>query len=234
MGDSLCAKYDASIPQRGWGMYMQDEFDAHIQVVNCAKGGNKLSDVMAEGNAEEYFSWATIKSKLVSGDYVFVNLGYNERKSSDFTQYKADLATIYNEGRALGATVIFVTPSLDTSTNTGVPVSNSTLNVTAAMKEAAAELGATCLDMNTVIWNHYQTMSPDDDSLQIVKDTYYLSKAYLASVGITDPATQGWSAAIRNNGQDLVHMNEAGAKLLSSTIADLLAKTGLQIGKFVK
>jgi len=234
LGDSLCAKYDASIAQRGWGMYMQDEFDSHIKVVNCAKGGNKLSDVMAEENAAEYFSWATVKSKLVSGDYVFVNLGYNERKNSDFTQYKKDLATIYNEGKDLGVTVIFVTPSFDTSTNTGVEVKNSTLNVTVAMKEAAEELGATCLDLNTYIWNHYQEMSPEDNSLQIVKDTYYLSKAYLASIGITDPATQGWSAAIKNNGQDLVHMNEAGAKLLSGAIADLLAQSGLRIVRYVK
>ena len=238
MGDSMCADYTESIPQQGWGHYLKQEFDPHINATNFAVGGYRTSSVLDDTKRN---NWTEIKAQINEGDYVLMGLGYNDRHDDDYEknnrltkeEYQNNLRLLYDECTALGATMIFVTPATDLwHYEQGVGMKNCGAHVALEMKEVAEEKGAVCLDLNTVLWDSFAECS-STTSLNEAKNAYYLSKNYLAGLGI-DTSTVTWNSTVKNSGQDLVHFNDDGAKHLSNLIKGLLKESGLRLADFLK
>jgi len=76
IGDSTMAEYEESRVTRGWGMYLA-QFLSGIDVNNRGKAGSSTRSFY-EGSAY----WASVKSQLSEGDYVFIQFAHNDEKNS--------------------------------------------------------------------------------------------------------------------------------------------------------
>ncbi len=144
IGDSTVANYNASqYPFTGWGQVLQYYFDdTKISTHNRAKGGRSSRSYIEEG------SWASVLTELVSGDYVFIQFGHNDRDYSNEdrytspTDYKTYLTQYVTESRAIGAIPVLVSPMNMNST------SNVFTDYRAAMLEVAEENTVPFIDLN--------------------------------------------------------------------------------------
>jgi len=84
------------------------------------------------------------------------------------------------------------------------------------------------------LWNSYIELCGDNGYyLEEAKNKYYLSKAYLAGLGI-DTSTVTWNNGVKTVGQDLVHFNDEGAMHLNNLIKGLFRSNGVPIARFLK
>ena len=77
IGDSTAANKDTTggKQERGWGMVLQEYFDADfIQVDNHAVNGRSSKSFIDEGR------WDKVLEKLQPGDYVIIQFGHNDEK----------------------------------------------------------------------------------------------------------------------------------------------------------
>lgn len=128
IGDSTMATYDETSDKRGWGQMFNQFFTSEVQVNNRAKSGASSKSFY---NEAPY--WATVKTQIEAGDYVFIQFSHNDEKNngydgdelqalypdsviadtrgtSPFGTYKEYLGKYIDETRALDATPILVTP----------------------------------------------------------------------------------------------------------------------------
>ena len=78
IGDSTAANKDTTggKVERGWGMMLQNCFDAdHIVVDNHAVNGRSSKSVLDEGR------WDKVLEKIRPGDYVIIQFGHNDEKA---------------------------------------------------------------------------------------------------------------------------------------------------------
>lgn len=128
IGDSTMATYDETSDKRGWGQMLNQFFTSELQVNNRAKSGASSKSFY---NEAPY--WATVKTQIAAGDYVFIQFAHNDEKNNGvdgdevqaanpdsvvadtrgtapFTTYKEYLRKYVDETRALDATPVLVTP----------------------------------------------------------------------------------------------------------------------------
>jgi lysophospholipase L1-like esterase len=98
-------------PERGWGQLLPLFFRRDIQIINYARNGRSTKSFINEG------LWARVINNLKPGDYVFIQFGHNDAKSSDTTRYaeahttyRANLIKFITESRQHGAYPILITP----------------------------------------------------------------------------------------------------------------------------
>ena len=114
IGDSTVATYNASsYPQTGWGQIFQLYFDnSQIEVINKSIGGRSSRSFYEEGR------WTEVLNSLVSGDYVFIQFGHNDRdwtkpeRYTDTAAYKNYLRIYVNDTRSKGAFPVLVSPMI--------------------------------------------------------------------------------------------------------------------------
>ena len=77
IGDSTAANKDTTSgkQERGWGMMLQNQFDAaYIRVDNHAVNGRSSKSFIDEGR------WDKVLEKMQPGDYVIIQFGHNDEK----------------------------------------------------------------------------------------------------------------------------------------------------------
>lgn len=113
IGDSTMADKPnpESNPERGWGQMLPGFFDGHVIVKNFAVNGRSTKSFIDEGR------WETVRNALSPGDYVFIQFGHNDSKSTDpnrytnpYTGYRRNLVKFLREARDKGATPILFSP----------------------------------------------------------------------------------------------------------------------------
>jgi len=157
IGDSTVSSYNASqYPWTGWGQVLKYFFDSSkISVTDLAKGGRSSRSYYQDG------SWASVKSQLSSGNYVFVQFGHNDRDFTDTSRYtspdsmKHYLRIYVNESRAKGAIPVLVSP-MSMNTGTRDVFTESGNDYRGAMLAVSKELNVPFLDLNTRSYNFYQ------------------------------------------------------------------------------
>lgn len=128
IGDSTMATYDETSDKRGWGQMLNQFFTSELEVNNRAKSGASSKSFY---NEAPY--WATVKTQIEDGDYVFIQFAHNDEKNNGydgdevqaanpdsvvadtrgtapFTTYKEYLRKYIDETRALDAIPVLVTP----------------------------------------------------------------------------------------------------------------------------
>lgn len=200
LGDSLVATYygtfedadgdgtpAAGQAQTGWGQVIDKFINTdEINVTNLAESGN-----YAEG-----LYWTPFKGVLANakaGDVLLFECGYNDRNypsslGSDSARYenmKTYMELVYNEAKAVGVEVIFVTPNASVH-GTGWKAS---VQGTGHVIDKAAELGATCIDLSSASYAYYST----------TKATVDESKTYTAAnFCISDSLHSTYHGAMKN------------------------------------
>ena len=209
-GDSTVQTYKASYaPQQGWGAYLGNNLSDKITVSNHAIAGRSSKSFYDNGRLD------TILSSIKKGDYLLIQFGINDAASNKAERYAPVCGNVNNptngsfefyikkyiEGvQAKGATPILVTTVIGLKSYSGGRFVNSYTNYCKAMKDMAAKYDIPCIDLNTLMVNHYNSIG---------YDAAY--KYHMCSTGSTD----------------MTHFTETGAKAVAKLVADELKKQGL-------
>ena len=113
IGDSTAANKDTTggKVERGWGMMLQNCFDAdYIVVDNHAVNGRSSKSFLDEGR------WDKVLSKIRPGDYVIIQFGHNdekaqpERHTDPGSTFDENLARYVRETREHGGIPVLMNP----------------------------------------------------------------------------------------------------------------------------
>lgn len=147
-GDSTMAN-KTSKTERGWGMlfpWFVDE--SQVTVTNKAADGRSTLSFINEGR------WQSVVDALAEGDYVLIQFGHNDEKtSSDLhtdpqTTYKENLTRFVNETKAKGAHPVLLTPIVRRIFGADGNILDEHTEYANAVRELAEKLNIPLIDMN--------------------------------------------------------------------------------------
>jgi len=150
IGDSTVQTWNSGYyPKAGWGQVLPKFFDStRVNVVNKAVGGT---------SSKSFYNnyWSAVRNSLVSGDYVFIQFGINdrandpERQTDAATTFKDYLRSYVNETRGRGANPVIVATLRRNAWNSdGVTVYDAYHGHPVAAREVAVEMNVPCVDLD--------------------------------------------------------------------------------------
>ena len=147
VGDSTAAIFPATDPRVGWGAVLGSYFGPGVTVHDAAQSGRSSKSFIDEGH------WASVKTTVKPGDYVFIEFGHNDEKYGDAarytipnTSYRYYLKTYIAETRALGGFAVLLT-SICRRQFSGTTVPDSHAAYTAAVLAVGSETGTPVIDL---------------------------------------------------------------------------------------
>lgn len=216
IGDSTACIYSSSLyPRTGWAQVLQNYFlDDSILVIDKAQSGRSSKSFFDEG------LWAPIKNDLRQGDYVLIQFGHNDEKTSDpvrgtlpGTTFKQYLSRYIDDAIAKGAVPVLATPIERNSWN-GNFIKSTHVTANGDYPQAIRELAET-------------------KNVGLI-DATSLTKAFFEEIG-RDSATQlfmnlaaGEWPNYPGGNSDNTHLCEEGAKAVSELIVNEIAVREMQ------
>lgn len=218
-GDSTVQSYRASYaPQQGWGYYLTNYVADDITVSNHAIAGRSSKSFYDNGRLQ------TILDSMQSGDYLLVQFAINDSAKGNEERYAPVCGNVnhpengsyeyylekYIEGTlAKGGTPILVTTVIGLKAYSNGNFANSYTDYCNACKEMAKKYNIPCIDLNTLMVNHYNTIGYD------TAYTYHLCGAVEGST-------------------DMTHFTETGADAVAGLVAGALKELNIPISSKVK
>ncbi|MBQ8297088.1 MAG: RICIN domain-containing protein [Ruminococcus sp.] len=218
-GDSTVQSYRESYaPQQGWGYYLGDYFNENVTVSNHAIAGRSSKSFIDNGRLD------TILETMKEGDYLLVQFAIND---SDYTKeeryapvcgdvqnptegsYEYYLEQYINAALNKGATPVMVTTVIGLKAYSNGTFVNSYTSHCQAMKDMAAKYNIPCIDLNTLMVNHYNSIGYD------AAYAYHLCGAVEGST-------------------DMTHFTETGANAVAGLVANAIKGLDLPISDDVK
>ncbi|MBR5513019.1 MAG: RICIN domain-containing protein [Ruminococcus sp.] len=211
-GDSTVQSYKASYaPQQGWGYYLGDYFNDNVTVANHSLAGRSTKKFYDEGR------WQTIVDSLKEGDYVMIQFAINDAGQSNADRYAPTCGNVNNPSagsyewymtefirtaKEKGATPILVTTVIGMKAYSNGKFVNSYTNYNDACKQLSAKYSVPCIDLNTIMVNHYNSVGYD------TAKSYHL-------MGAVSGSTDG------------THFCEKGANIVAGLVANDVKLQGL-------
>jgi lysophospholipase L1-like esterase len=210
IGDSTATAYSASLyPLTGWAQVLSGFFVADsVQVDDKALSGRSSKSFYNEG------AWSPIKAALHAGDFVFIQFGHNDEKTSDTTRgtlpattFKKYLSIYITDVLSKGAVPVLLTPIERNSWKTdGLTLNRTHITVDGdypkAIRELAVEKKVALIDANE------------------------LTRVYLEKIGeaaanlLFMNLVAGQWANYPKGDADNTHLQEKGAKAFARLVAD--------------
>ncbi len=216
-GDSTVQTYKESYaPQQGWGYYLGSYFESNVTVSNHAIAGRSSKSFYDNGRLD------TILDTMKTGDYLFIQFGINDAASNKAERYAPVCGNVdnptdgsfefymqkYIEGTMeKGGTPVLVTTVIGLKAYSGGKFVNSYTNYCNAMKQLAAKYNIPCIDLNSLMVAHYNSIG---------YDAAY--KYHMCSTGSTD----------------MTHFTETGANAAAKLVAEAVKGLNLPISDDVK
>lgn len=218
-GDSTVQSYRESYaPQQGWGYYLGNYFTDNVTVSNHAIAGRSSKSFYDNGRLQ------TILDEIQSGDYLLIQFAINDSASSNAERYAPTCGNVDNptEGSyewyitkyingtlEKGATPILVTTVIGLKSYSNGKFVNNYTNYCDACKNLAKKYDIPCIDLNTLMVNHYNSIG---------YDTAY--KYHL--IGAVEGST------------DMTHFTETGANAVAGLVASAISKLNIPVSSQVK
>jgi len=215
IGDSTVCDYkDSAYPQTGWGQVLAPFFDqSRVKVINYAIGGRSSKSFINDGRL------TTVLNATQPGDYIFVQLGTNDRDYSKEDRYvpigeSASWFQQYVDGaKSKGAHIVLMSPlMLNTyprnvfdNNMTDAAHKNKEYPVKDTIKAVAARNGVPFIDLTTKTYNLYTQLSSEYISRYIYK--MFLPGEY-----------PNYSAGVTNDGT--THFQESGSVVHAQLITE--------------
>lgn len=208
-GDSTVQTYNAKYaPQQGWGAFLNESMPQGVAVSNHAIAGRSSKSFYDNGRLN------TILEKIQKNDYLLIQFGINDSAASKAERYAPtcgqipgtagsfeDYMSKYIEGaKARGATPVLITTVLSLKSYKNGRFENSYQNYCDAMKKLSAYYQIPCIDLNSLMVQHYNTIG---------YDAAY--QYHMCSTGSTD----------------MTHFTETGAKAVAKLVADEMIRQKL-------
>jgi len=169
IGDSTVCDYkDNAYPQTGWGQVLAPFFDqSRVKVINYAIGGRSSKSFINDGRL------TTVLNATQPGDYIFVQMGTNDRDYSKADRYVPIDSSAYwfqkyvDGAKSKGAHVVLMSPlMLNTYPRnvfdndlTDAAHKNKEYPVKNVIKDVAAKNGVPFIDLTTKTYNLYKQVS---------------------------------------------------------------------------
>ena len=211
-GDSTVQSYRESYaPQQGWGYYMQSYFGSDITVANHSIAGRSSKKFYDEGR------WQTIADSLKEGDFVMIQFAINDAGQSNADRYAPTCGNVDNpssgsyewymtqfikSAKDKGATPILVTTTIGMKAYSNGRFVNSYTNYNEACYNLAKKYSIPCIDLNTLMVNHYNSVGYD------TAKSYHLMGAVAGST-------------------DGTHFCEKGANIVAGLVAGEIKKQNI-------
>ncbi|MBR4320580.1 MAG: RICIN domain-containing protein, partial [Oscillospiraceae bacterium] len=218
-GDSTVQTYRASYaPQQGWGCYLGNYFTDNVVVSNHAIAGRSSKSFYDNGRLQ------TILDAMQKGDYLLVQFAINDSASGNAERYAPVCGNVNNptegsyewymekyiEGAlAKGGTPVLVTTVIGLKAYSNGKFVNSYTNYCDACKSMAAKYKIPCIDLNTLMVNHYNSIGYD------AAYKYHL-------IGAVEGST------------DMTHFTETGANAVAGLVANAIKGLNVDISSEVK
>jgi lysophospholipase L1-like esterase len=160
-GDSTMCDQPAE-PYNSWGQMITRWFKPDMVVSNLAISGETMPAFLTENRLTK------ITSQMKAGDYVLVQFGHNDMKSTAegaLETYKKNLVRFVTETKTKGGVPVLITPVSRETFGEDGKITNSFVTAkgddyVAAVKEVAKEQGVTLLDLNALAATLYEAMGP--------------------------------------------------------------------------
>ncbi|HEY5088413.1 MAG TPA: GDSL-type esterase/lipase family protein [Polyangia bacterium] len=173
-GDSTVCDWDPSASdaitpptpsiERGWAQ----ELSQYLAAPGLAVADYAVSGETAGGFYGSYFPAA--RAAMKSGDYLFIQFGHNDQKSTaDIAAYQANLTKYITDARKLDVTPVLFTP---VARGTGVDFAG----LDGQARQLAAAQNVTLIDLTNLAWSYYQTL-PDKSVLFIPGQETHFSES---------------------------------------------------------
>lgn len=211
IGDSTCSDYSASsYPRTGWGTTISNYFDNNIVAFdNRALSGRSSKSFYDEG------SWSGVLYSIKSGDFLIIQFGHNDEKTTDplrytipYTTYQEYLKKYIDEARAKGAYPILATSIYRNYWNgDGVTMNDSHGDYPPAMRALATEENVPLVDAHLLSKTLFESLGKD-----------YCTNQVFMNIAIGEYPTN-----YPDGRSDNTHLRENGANKISKEIADELS-----------
>ncbi len=160
-GDSTVCDQPAE-PFTSWGQMITRWLKPEFSVANLAISGETAAAFYGENRM------AKITSQLRPGDYVFVQFGHNDMKSTAanaLASYKQLYTRFVTDTRAKGATPVLLTPVSRETFDADGKITNSFLTAKGddypnAVREVAREQNVTLIDLQSISAKFYEALGP--------------------------------------------------------------------------
>jgi lysophospholipase L1-like esterase len=201
-GDSTVCDSDPVRPERGWAQELSLFMKPGIAVANYADAGDTAASL--------YGKFASRGAVLKKGDYLFIQFGHNDMKSTaDSANYKANLMKFITDARSAMATPVLFSPvarrAYLNDRNKPTTLADPGFNgLDQQARELAAAENVAFVDLTTLSLKHYATVD---------------------------------APSLFSSRTEIAHFNTTGATAISKLVADAL-KAGTtpatSIGDFLK
>ena len=219
-GDSTVQTYRAQYaPQQGWGYYLQNYFTDNVTVINNSIAGRSSKKFYDEGR------WQSIEDNLKTGDFVMIQFAINDAGTANADRYAPTCGNVNNPlsgsyewymtefikgALSKGATPILVTTTIGMKAYSNGKFVNSYTNYGDACKNLAKKYSVPCIDLNSLMVSHYNSVGYD------TAKSYHLMGAVAGST-------------------DGTHFCEKGADIVAGLVAkDVKSQNISGLAQFVK
>ena len=233
IGDSTAANKDTTggKVERGWGMMLQNCFDAdYIVVDNHAVNGRSSKSFLDEGR------WDKVLSKIRPGDYVIIQFGHNdekaqpERHTDPGSTFDENLARYVRETREHGGIPVLMNPVVRRNFLVKAPV----IADDEQLRTSTFSDGAKMVEGDTLIDTHgLYRVAPRNvarlmnchfiDANQITHDLEQ-GLGREASKKLHMWFRPGEEPSVPQGKQDNTHYNIYGAQVVADLLADALCE----------
>lgn len=260
VGDSVCAEYDSSkYPMQGWGHYIGNYLNG-VAVSNRAHPGWTTDhylypDTKGVTEAEKgYYTWDNVKNSLKNGDYVLIALGINDSNTTSGNteeKYTQNLQIMYDDVISMGATPIFLTPTIYGGADNDKWSWASNLEGRwyvrgQVCKVFAQSKGAVCLELGDAMYDLYNEMYagykqknyPDNNSDEaVIASRNYVRHyfhLYASALKSEWNMNDEQITSLLKGNDDQTHLNEKGAERIAALIASLIKSSDVLLADYVK
>ena len=233
IGDSTAAQKDLSkgSPERGWGMALQQYFDADfIRVDNHAVNGRSSKSFMDEGR------WDRVLALIKPGDYVIIQFGHNdekaqpERHTEPGSTFDYNLARYVRETREKGGIPVLMNSVVRRNFSPKTPANADD----EALRNTTFADGSSMTEGDSLVDTHgLYAVAPRDVAQRmncLFVDANRITHDLEQSLGVEGAKKlhmwykPGEHPALPDGRQDNTHYNEYGAKVVAGLLADALCE----------
>lgn len=157
IGDSTVCDQPGE-PYNSWGQMLPRFFQPVLAVANHAESGETVASSLSAGRFQKI--WRLMKK----GDYLFVQFGHNDMKSTAanaLPAYTGDLRQIVDETRSRGGLPVLCTSVSRRSFDAGGKISNSFGGYPDAVRLVAREKNVPLIDLQEMGAAFYQALGPE-------------------------------------------------------------------------
>ena len=216
IGDSTMSHYDSTKDLRvGWADRLKYYFNSSAVIEDDARSGRSSKSFIDEG------LWTAVINKVQAGDYVFIQFGHNDEKTTTslhtdpYTTYIQNLAKFVTETRAKGATPILFTPICRRNFGSDGILKDTHGDYPPAMRHLADSLGVLLVDMTVKTTVLVQSYGPD------------------SSKKIYNYVDAGVSSIYPSGNTDDTHINSFGAYLFAGLAVQGIREQNMDLAAYL-